>query len=267
MRAGIRRGLVVIATASALLAAGLPAAQASADDADKQAGHAPVAATTNRAFAVVPFDASAATNVDALKLSAGSQPELSANDEAVTISVIGDLPKGKFNPSELRNVGVTRDQIAAIKRGQARVSSSSASTLSSPSISPRSSNPNDPYQVMATWNDKKGKKVGMRWGNSRWGWTKINNKHNLTTAAVKVTTKYPKTRKVESRSSIVYTTPVKRVKCYVIGNYWCKVVETKTVKVVMNPMKLNDKRPKGAITAYCKGVTWCPSWVKNAVNT
>ncbi|WP_157270458.1 hypothetical protein [Paraoerskovia marina] len=178
-------------------------------------------------------------------------------DDTVAISVIGDLPDGEFDLQDLQNVGVSEGQVAMISEGQEPVAAMAGMAMAA--------DPNNPYQIMATWSDSKGRALAMRWGSSSWGWLKVNNKHNLTTAAVRTTTKYPKERKVESASSIRYRTPVHRVECKLWG-LSCKVVETKTVRVVANPTKLSDGKAKGIITAYCEGVTWCPNWVKNAIN-
>ena len=119
------------------------------------------------------------------------------------------------------------------------------------------------YDVLATWSDNAGKPVAMRWGSNTWGYRKIVDKHNLTTAAARTTTKYPASKVAESASSVVYTTPVHKYTCTVLG---CKIVETRTLRAVVNPIRLADGSPKGVITTYCEGVTWCPDWVKGAVN-
>lgn len=90
------------------------------------------------------------------------------------------------------------------------------------------------------------------------------NKHNLSTAVAKTTTQHPRSRAVQSASAIVYRTPVHHVQCSRMG--FCTVRATRTVKVIVNPSKLRDGAPKGVITAYCEGTTWCESWVKNAIN-
>ncbi|WP_157236712.1 hypothetical protein [Promicromonospora sukumoe] len=171
--------------------------------------------------------------------------------------MIGELPQGQFGAEELRQVGVTDDAVAQIARGVVPTRSLTAAK--------QQDDPNSPYQVVATWNDNTGRALAMRWGSASWGWLKVSNKHNLTTAAARTTTKHPESRVVESPSAIRYRTPVHRVECSP-GGIACRVVETKTVRVIANPIRLTDGEAKGVITAYCEGVTWCPNWVKNAVN-
>ncbi|GAA4700606.1 hypothetical protein [Promicromonospora umidemergens] len=185
-----------------------------------------------------------------------SDTALPAAGEMETFSVIGELPRGEFGVSALQKVGVTDDELARMERGVIRASPAEDATMVD--------DPNDPYQIIATWNDNRGTALSMRWGNSSWGWLKVSNKHNLTTAAARTTTKYPESRVVESASAIRYRTPVHRVECR-FGV--CQVVETKTVRVIANPIRLSDGKAKGVITAYCEGVVWCPDWVKNAINT
>jgi hypothetical protein len=194
------------------------------------------------------------TGVGAVSASAEAQP---TSDKVVRLSVIGELPQGHFDVQDLRKVGVTDDAVAQIAHG---------AVPSRPSdIAAQSDDPNNPYQIVATWNDNTGKALSMRWGSASWGWLKVSNKHNLTTAAARTTTKYPESRVVESASAIRYRTPVHRVEC-ALGGFACRIVETKTVRVIANPIRLTDGEAKGVITAYCEGVTWCPSWVKDAVN-
>ncbi|MFI2366301.1 hypothetical protein [Promicromonospora sp. NPDC019610] len=189
-------------------------------------------------------------------VSASAEAE-SAPGEIVRFSVIGELPREPFAADEFRQVGVTDDAVAQITRG---VVPSRSLTLAAPKA-----DPNNPYQIVATWNDNTGKALSMRWGSPSWGWLKVSNKHNLTTAAARTTTKHPESRVVESPSAIRYRTPVHRVEC-AVGRIGCRIVETRTVRVIANPIRLTDGKAKGVITAYCEGVTWCPNWVKNAVN-
>lgn len=189
-------------------------------------------------------------------VSASAEAE-STPGEIVRFSVIGELPRGPFDADEFQQVGVTDEAVAQITRG---VVPSRSLTLAT-----QEEDPNDPYQIVATWNDNTGKALSMRWGSASWGWLKVSNKHNLTTAAARTTTKHPESRVVEGPSAIRYRTPVHRVEC-AIGGIGCRIVETKTVRVIANPIRLTDGEAKGVITAYCEGVTWCPNWVKNAVN-
>lgn len=183
--------------------------------------------------------------------------EATLEDGGVIFAVIGDLPSGEFPVEQLAELGVTPAEVDLIGQGE-------QAALDGLQVAPLAG-VNDPYRVMASWTDSTGKAMALRWGSSTWGWYKIVNKHNLTTAVARTTTKYPKTRVVESASAIVYRTPVNNVKCNTFG--FCSVAATRTVKVVANPLKLNDGSPKGVITAYCEGITWCESWVKNAINT
>lgn len=121
----------------------------------------------------------------------------------------------------------------------------------------------DSYRLLATWTDNKAKKVAMRQGTSTWGHIKVTTKHNATTSVARTTTKFPKSRVVESSSSIRYRTPVYKMVC---NMFTCWAEKTLMVRAIVNPTIQSDGQPRGIITTYCEGITWCPDWVKNAVN-
>ncbi|MCB7137499.1 hypothetical protein [Cellulosimicrobium marinum] len=119
--------------------------------------------------------------------------------QEVTFSVIGDVPEGvSFPVAELAEVGVSGAEIEMIQNGQVP-----GGVVPLPGRELQAAGANNPYQLMSRWNDNKGKPVAMRWGSSTWGWLKVTNKHNLTTAVAKTTTQHPKERIVESASSYV----------------------------------------------------------------
>ncbi len=75
-----------------------------------------------------------------------------------------------------------------------------------------------PYTVVDSWKAKTGETVYLRvgrWdGNSGWGYTKLVNYHNLTTAAVRAATQYPKTVVNQGGTTRRFETPVDHVECH-----------------------------------------------------
>ncbi|MEU6153079.1 hypothetical protein ABZ816_24070 [Actinosynnema sp. NPDC047251] len=129
------------------------------------------------------------------------------------------------------------------------------------------------YEILDRWSDKYGATNIIRrgyydsatdkgFGNDKFYW-----KHNLTRAAVRTTTKYPRTRYHVSGQKYQYETDVYHVRCTGWGPWRkCKIVDKKVVLVSHDFRLLPDRSSFGVVTAYCKGVVWCPYWVKGALN-
>jgi hypothetical protein len=127
--------------------------------------------------------------------------------------------------------------------------------------------PDPRYALVASWQAANRRTVNLRRGDSAWGLTKIEQKHNLNVAAVRTTTKYPAPgfpqKLSSSKDTWNYQTLVNHVQC---SGWWlwrkCKVVEKTNVLA-----GVDFAGPKGVITAFCVGIQGrCPDWVKNAAN-
>lgn len=132
------------------------------------------------------------------------------------------------------------------------------------------------YDVMGSWTTKDNKTAVMRFGKwdpatrRGWGYRKILDYHHLGMKEVKATTQYPRPSGgviPGLASSVVYYTDVLHVRCrgFLIFKS-CSIVETLTIKAVVDYRKLSDLRSMGVITAYCLGRVECPSWVSESLN-
>ncbi|MGW2767357.1 hypothetical protein [Streptomyces sp. NPDC001275] len=133
------------------------------------------------------------------------------------------------------------------------------------------------YDVVAEWKDRDGGDAAMRQGwwngaNSGFGLAKIDQKHNLSLAAVKATTMYPRpgpTGKEQiGPSTYNWRTDVLHVEC---SGWWifrtCRVTGIQSVLAGVDYRKLDDGKAFGAVTAFCEGVPGrCPDWVRNSIN-
>ncbi|MEU8510711.1 hypothetical protein AB0C76_03840 [Kitasatospora sp. NPDC048722] len=199
-----------------------------------------------------------------------------ADDAGVSVAVFGDdaLTEGQqLTVDELtRDHGVDAGLLRAYARGTAPDDSDDSASDDSASddapgaaaLSPRLAG--DPaYDLVASWTSKDHRTVDLRRGTATWGYTKIQQKHNLNVSAVRATTRYPEPGwpRQQSATTWNYLTLVNHVRCS--GWAWwrtCKVVDFTHVQVTVNYGNV-----KGVITAYCIGYAdRCPEWVKNAVN-
>ncbi|MEU6969973.1 hypothetical protein AB0A71_19965 [Kitasatospora aureofaciens] len=138
----------------------------------------------------------------------------------------------------------------------------------SPSGAPAAARaPSPNYQMVASWTSSDHRTVNLRRGDGRtWGYTKIDQLHNLSVGAVRATTRWPAPgwpKLQTAPDSWIYVTKVNHIQC---SGWWlwrtCKVVGSVDVQAVVN-----YGNPKGVITAYCQGIVGrCPDWVRNAAN-
>ncbi|GHG49705.1 hypothetical protein [Streptomyces griseocarneus] len=139
-----------------------------------------------------------------------------------------------------------------------------------------------PDDIVGEWKERDGWNTVMRRGyydpalDRGFGLTKVDQKHNLSLAAVKATTKYPrpgasgKEPLNGSSTTYNYRTEVLHIKC---SGWWifrtCRVVDVKTIRagVDFRVPPGGDGKSKGVITAFCEGVPGrCPDWVRNSIN-
>ncbi|MGL5861004.1 MAG: hypothetical protein ACRCY9_07105 [Phycicoccus sp.] len=128
----------------------------------------------------------------------------------------------------------------------------------------------DANHTVGTWKDGSGRFVRLRRGyytspSLGFGLAKVEGKHNLTAGVVKTATKYYLQRSFLGTTR-VYRTKVYKLSCYNWTPFFCRKIDSYWVRVVYGGNNLADNRHKGVITAYCEGVIWCPSWVRNSVN-
>lgn len=115
------------------------------------------------------------------------------------------------------------------------------------------------YDVIASWKAKDGNLVYLR----RAAYDKIRLKHNLTTAVVKrVTTSYSSRLGAGSATNYNYFLEAKQFTC---NMFTCWVSKSIWVQSTVDYRKITSGT-FGVVTTYCQGVTWCPDWVKNALN-
>ncbi|MGW2252906.1 hypothetical protein ACWCXH_22290 [Kitasatospora sp. NPDC001660] len=194
------------------------------------------------------------------------------DDAAVSVAVFGDdtLAEGQeLTVDELtRDHGVDADLLQAYGQGATPADSDDpgeGDAQDSRAASVRLAG--DPaYALVASWTSSDHRTVNLRQGNASWGYTKIQQKHNLNVGAVRATTRYPAPgwpKKQANPDSWNYVTRVDHVRCS--GWLWwrkCTVVDFTNVQVTVN-----YGNAKGVITAYCIGYAdRCPDWVKNAAN-
>ncbi|WP_372409029.1 hypothetical protein [Streptomyces luteireticuli] len=183
-------------------------------------------------------------------------------DDTLTFSVLdakSSIPRaGTFRLQDLPRYGVERKAVDRIGRADVKA-------------------PGDPaYRIVGEWKDKDNVTTTMRqgkWpgGDYGFGLTKVEQKHNLSLAAVRATTKYPRPnggKWQQSGTTYNYVTDVLHVKC---SGWWifrtCRVVEVKSVKAVVNFRGLPDGKPFGVVTAFCENTPGrCPDWVRQAIN-
>ncbi|WP_205704756.1 DNRLRE domain-containing protein [Kineococcus indalonis] len=140
--------------------------------------------------------------------------------------------------------------------------------------------PRDPsYKVWASWRDVNGRTIYLRQGyydaarDRGFGLTKITQKHNLTTAAVRAGTRTVKPRYV-SGEKWEYAVPVYDVRCGrglgVFRRCYVKSQVTLLTSVDfrrVDPTQTRDNSTMGVITSHCPPVQGrCPDYVKNAIN-
>ncbi|MFI0909086.1 hypothetical protein [Streptomyces abikoensis] len=179
---------------------------------------------------------------------------------------------GTFQLRDLARYGV--EQKAVNRLAEGRTSGAADSAEKAAPAAPAA--PDPAYSIVGEWKDKDGWDTTMRqgkWpgGDYGFGLTKVDQKHNLSLAAVKATTKYPRPtggKKQQGGTSYIYVTDVLHVKC---SGWWifrtCRVVEVKAVDAVVNFRVLRDNKPFGVVTAYCENTPGrCPDWVRQAIN-
>lgn len=181
------------------------------------------------------------------------------------------MPRGRqFALTDIQRHGVSRAQVEALGAGRSirPVTTNDVASVRAAA---------NPYGIAAEWREKDGWRTVIR--NGRWdganagfGLAKVMGKHNLTIAAVRATTRYPRpgrSGKVrEAGQKYHYRTEVHHIKC---RGWWifkrCRIVETKTVRVGVDFRKLRGGKPFGVVTAFCEKTPGrCPDWVKNAIN-
>lgn len=179
------------------------------------------------------------------------------------------IPRGRsFQLNDLANYGIPRQTVETLAAGE-KADEKAPTALAAP--------PADRFDIVGEWKDRDGGSVVMRkgwWdgGNAGFGMTKIDQKHNLSLAAVKATTMYPRpgpTGKEQiGPTTYNWRTDVLHVEC---SGWWifrtCEVTEVKSVLAGIDYRKLGDGKSFGAVTAFCEGVQGrCPGWVRNAIN-
>ncbi|MEE1788830.1 hypothetical protein PUR71_38910 [Streptomyces sp. SP17BM10] len=224
------------------------------------------------------------TTPSALAASPSAPAPDRAHDAGVSVAVFGDdtLAEGQqLTVDELtRDHGVDPGLLQAYARGTTPDDSGADDPASDEPASDDSASDDAPdgaaalspqlagdpaYDLVASWTSKDHRTVNLRRGTATWGYTKIQQKHNLNVGAVRATTRYPEPGwpKQQSATTWNYLTLVNHVRCS--GWLWwrtCKVVDFTHVQVTVNYGNV-----KGVITAYCIGYAdRCPDWVKNAVN-
>ncbi|MGH2369307.1 MAG: hypothetical protein ACRDI2_14025, partial [Chloroflexota bacterium] len=220
---------------------------------------------------------------------ADGEPVRSGKINEVSFAVFGALPQNlgaEFGHDELLAMGV---DIAKVDTLQGRNSVAAPDTypeldgapatpgvgsddpvqdLDPQAMAPTSSS----YRVLSTWRERYGLRVYLRqgyWtGSSGWGYTKLSRYHNLNTAAVRATTKYPRSRAHTGGAAYRYETPVHHVRC---SGWWifrrCRIVETISAYAIVDYRLLRDGTTFGVVNAYCSRYRpRCPDWVKNAAN-
>lgn len=115
------------------------------------------------------------------------------------------------------------------------------------------------YDVMSSWTSKDGKTVALR----RAAYDKITTKHNLTTAVVKRATKSCSSRlRAGSPTAFNYFLEATQISCGLAG---CQVLASLWVQSTVDYRAISGGT-FSVVTTYYQGVTWCPNWVKNALN-
>ncbi|MDT0452141.1 hypothetical protein [Streptomyces hesseae] len=176
---------------------------------------------------------------------------------------------GTFQLRDLARFGIEQKAVERLAAGRPSAAEESAGK-------PALAAPDPAYNIVGEWKDKDGWDTTMRqgkWpgGDYGFGLTKVDQKHNLSLAAVKATTKYPRPtggKKQQGGTSYIYVTDVLHVKC---SGWWifrtCRVVDVKAVDAVVNFRQLRDGKPFGVVTAYCENTPGrCPDWVRQSIN-
>lgn len=194
-------------------------------------------------------------------------------EQSVVVSVAGDLgtaPDTAVKASDAATVGVTQQALQAVQ-----VATVGDSLVYDPSLpaTAASSTPADVpaegtmrastggYDVMGTWRSKDNQTVYLR----RQALDKIRSKHNLDAGVVRrVTQSYNYRVGAGTPTKFSYFLGVADMQCYVWG---CKVKQSTTVQAVVDYRRIGTSgQTYGVVTTYCQGFTWCPSYVKNALN-
>lgn len=122
--------------------------------------------------------------------------------------------------------------------------------------------PPDRYDRLAVFWDWKSRRVALRKGywlngqghNER----KLRGKHNLHLNPTRGAVQYAYWENSGGGTSIWYQATIALVECEWFG---CRIVETEQIRVLIDHRKLSDGDTFGAVTGYCDGKTFCPSWV------
>lgn len=199
-------------------------------------------------------------------------PQTENSADTVHFGVLGDLPvmaDGSVPQETLDGLGLSAQRLEEIRVSQY---TGAPSLLSSDPVDRMQALGTGSYDIIDTWNDRMGHQIVLRRGyysgDSGFGWTKIVQKHNLTTKAVWAATAGPPTRTFVAGSKYDYFAPVFHVKC---SGWWifrtCRVTEQTTIKTGVDFRTVNDGKAFGVVTSFCLGHDGaCPDWVKNAIN-